>query len=205
MIRDVAESSDDTTQLRRTIFALVQVSRMEADRRKLELCTQMSTCYRYDDALAILTSSLIKISGILLLDHPVSFQGDAWQQQTLDAESDLSSETNSILEATLQMASRISQHFDLISGIISPFVLHVNYKAASIYIQQAIAHPDGDAAKHLAALKGSLKLFSRRWLVAGTLFPSTAEGLIVLTHVPDAYLSLLDRRESLFLMQQFNC
>ncbi|KAM3566443.1 hypothetical protein ARSEF4850_000585 [Beauveria asiatica] len=48
VIQDVAEGSPDSSQLRRTIFALVHVSRLEARVRRLELCTQMSTCFRYD-------------------------------------------------------------------------------------------------------------------------------------------------------------
>lgn len=47
VIKDVAEGSSDSSQLRRTIFALVHVSRIEARLRKLELCTQMTTCFRY--------------------------------------------------------------------------------------------------------------------------------------------------------------
>lgn len=42
----IADGSDDTEQLRRTIFALVNVSRIEAEMRQLEFCTQMAVCYR---------------------------------------------------------------------------------------------------------------------------------------------------------------
>ena len=53
---------------------------------------------------------------------------------------------------------------------MAPFVLHVNYKAASIYLQRAIEEPDSEAAVYVSALKKSLQLFSQRWLVAGKSF-----------------------------------
>ncbi|KAJ3496780.1 hypothetical protein NLG97_g2406 [Lecanicillium saksenae] len=165
VIKDVAEGSDDTAQLRRTIFALVHVSRIEAHMRKLELCTQMSTCF----------------SAILLLDHPSSFQNECQRGHP-----DLSPESSSVLEATLKMAERITYAYDAIKDIISPFVLHVNYKAASVYLKQAVEEPTSDAAHYVATLKKSLKLFSQRWSVA------------------DTYLSLLERRETLLMLQQFD-
>ncbi len=65
------------------------------------------------------------------------------------------------------MAERITGAYDSIKNIIAPFVLHVNYKAASIYLQRAVEQPNSDAAVYVATLKKSLKLFSQRWLVAG--------------------------------------
>ncbi len=47
VLHQVAEHSRDTGQLRRTIYALVQVSRIEASVRQLEYCTQMAVCYWY--------------------------------------------------------------------------------------------------------------------------------------------------------------
>lgn len=82
------------------------------------------------------------------------------------------------------MAERIIRAHGTVRNIIAPFVLHVNYKAASIYLQQAIEEHDSEAASHVATLKKSLELFSKRWLVA------------------DVYLSLLERRETLLLLEQ---
>lgn len=45
VLHQVAEEYTDTAQLRRTIFALVNVSMIEADMRQLEFCTQMAVCY----------------------------------------------------------------------------------------------------------------------------------------------------------------
>ncbi|TQW00600.1 fungal specific transcription factor [Cordyceps javanica] len=170
VIKDVAEGSDDSAQLRRTIFALVHVSRIEARMRRLELCTQMSTCF----------------SAILLLDYPTSFQGVASQGICSRADAPFSPESSSVLESTIEMAERIIAAHGALKNIIAPFVLHVNYKAASIYLQQAIEEPNGDAASYVATLKKSLKLFSQRWLAA------------------EAYLSLLERRETILLLQQFD-
>ncbi|KAJ4153896.1 hypothetical protein LMH87_010362 [Akanthomyces muscarius] len=170
VIKDVAEGSNDSSQLRRTIFALVHVSRIEARLRRLELCTQMATCF----------------SGILLLDHPTSFQQVASPHYSSHADATLSTESSSVVEATIQMAERMKGAYDSIKDIMAPFVLHVNYKAASIYLQRAIEEPDSEAAAYVAALKKSLQLFSQRWLVA------------------DAYLSLLERRETLLLLRQLD-
>ncbi len=68
------------------------------------------------------------------------------------------------------MAERMKGAYDSIKDIMAPFVLHINYKAASIYLQRAIEEPDSEAAAYVAALKKSLQLFSQRWLVAGKLF-----------------------------------
>lgn len=46
VLHQAGDTTSDTTQLRRTIFSLVQVSRIEADMRQLEFCTQMAVCYR---------------------------------------------------------------------------------------------------------------------------------------------------------------
>lgn len=68
------------------------------------------------------------------------------------------------------MAERMKGAYDSIKNIMAPFVLHVNYKAASIYLQKAIEEPDSEAAVYVATLKKSLQLFSQRWLVASEFF-----------------------------------
>ncbi|PQK17042.1 hypothetical protein BB8028_0007g02410 [Beauveria bassiana] len=168
VIQDVAEGSHDSSQLRRTIFALVHVSRLEARVRRLELCTQMSTCF----------------SAILLLDHRDSHRDLALGRPSSRSGATLSPESSSVLQSTMEMAERIIRAHGTVRNIIAPFVLHVNYKAASIYLQQAIEEHDSEAASHVATLKKSLELFSKRWLVA------------------DVYLSLLERRETLLLLEQ---
>ena len=46
VLHQVVDATYDTAQLRRTIFSLVQLSRIESRLRKLEFCTQMAVCYR---------------------------------------------------------------------------------------------------------------------------------------------------------------
>jgi hypothetical protein len=46
-LRYAAEESATTAQLRRTIFALVKLSEVEGDVRRIEFCTQTAICYRY--------------------------------------------------------------------------------------------------------------------------------------------------------------
>ncbi|EGX93469.1 fungal specific transcription factor, putative [Cordyceps militaris CM01] len=150
VIQDVAVGADDSTQLRRTIFALVHVSRLEARARRLELCSQMSTCF----------------SAILLLDHPTSFHDATSEQHSSHPDATLSPESASVLKSTIEMAERILGAHEAVKNIIAPFVLHVNYKAASVYLQRAVEEPSGVEAGYVATLKKSLKLFSQRWLVA---------------------------------------
>ncbi|OAA60644.1 Transcription factor [Cordyceps fumosorosea ARSEF 2679] len=150
-IKDVAEGSHDSAQLRRTIFALVHVSRLEARVRRLELCTQMSTCF----------------SAILLLDNPTSLQNVASRELPSHSDTGRSPESSSVLASTIEMAERIIGAHESVKNAVSPFVLHLNYTAASIYLQQAMAEPSSDAAGRVATLRKSLKLFSQRWLVAG--------------------------------------
>lgn len=111
-----------------------------------------------------------KCSGILLLEHPTSFQQVASRHHSSRPDATLSAESSSVLEATIQMAERMKGAYDSIKNIMAPFVLHVNYKAASIYLQKAVEEPDSEAAVYVATLKKSLQLFSQRWLVASEFF-----------------------------------
>ncbi|EHK19645.1 uncharacterized protein TRIVIDRAFT_156681 [Trichoderma virens Gv29-8] len=45
VLHHVSEQSNETAQLRRTIFALVNVSNIEASMRRLEYCSQTAVCY----------------------------------------------------------------------------------------------------------------------------------------------------------------
>lgn len=111
-----------------------------------------------------------KSSAILLLDYPTSFQYEGVRIHPFASEPTFSPESSFGLQATIKMANTISEVYDAIGDKISPFVLFVNYKAASIYLEEAIARPDSDAVENFDVLKKCLKMFRRRWLVAGMFF-----------------------------------
>lgn len=50
---------------------------------------------------------------------------------------------------------------------MSPFLLHLLYKVASIYLRINHATPIGSATDKVNALKDALRLLNERWLVAG--------------------------------------
>lgn len=113
-----------------------------------------------------------------MLDQRSSFQNAAQEGYSFPLDATLSPESSSVLEATLEMAERITYAYDAIQDIVAPFVLHVNYKAASTYLKQAIEEPHSDATRYVVALKKSLNLLSKRWLVAGKP-PNSAHNLKV--------------------------
>ncbi|KAG8416292.1 hypothetical protein J3458_006885 [Metarhizium acridum] len=149
VLHQVADKSTDTTQLRRTIFSLVNVSRIEADMRQLELCTQMAACY----------------SGILLLDHPTLLPQGHQQYGT----SVLSSETSSILQAALNMSLQFSDVFIArLCDFISPFLPYLMYKVSAVCMKRSLGQ-DSDSldTKNAEAMRLSLKYLGRRWLATG--------------------------------------
>ncbi|KAK5992008.1 Transcription factor BOA15 [Cladobotryum mycophilum] len=162
VLHHIAEQSSDTTQLRRTMLALVNLSNMEAHMRRLEFCTQTAVCY----------------SGILLLEHPHVFRDDGIVEE-------LSPEAALISEKFLEMAAHISQRSESeIFDLVSPFLLHLVYKLASMHLRAShINHSSSDASK-VDTLKQQLKILGGRWLAAHT------------------YLSLLERQEMLLVIQQ---
>ncbi|KAK8932694.1 hypothetical protein VCV18_001234 [Metarhizium anisopliae] len=157
VLHQVADRSSDTTQLRRTIFSLVNVSRIEADMRQLELCTQMAVCYRRVFALTG--------SGILLLDHPTLLPPGHQQHGT----GDLSSETSSILQAALNMSLHFSDaHMTRLCDFMSPFLLYLMYKVSAVCMKRSLGRDSESLdAKNAQAVRLSLGYLSRRWLAAG--------------------------------------
>lgn len=78
-----------------------------------------------------------------------------------------------MLDALIKSAEKISRLYDCFGDKLSPFILFVSYKAASIFLERAfVENTDGDAVYHLAMLKNFLKLLSGRWLVAGKILTS---------------------------------
>ncbi|KAL6859522.1 hypothetical protein J3F83DRAFT_749264 [Trichoderma novae-zelandiae] len=141
------EPTTESTQLRRTLMALVNLSFMEGTMRKWAFCSQMAVCF----------------SGILLLDYPgVSPDG------RLAVVQPMSTEAESALNAAIEWIS----NFLLETGgqnceRVSPFLLHFLYKATSIYSRLQNATPEKSVSERITILKSTLRLLNHRWLAAG--------------------------------------
>ncbi|KAL7808705.1 N-terminal binuclear Zn cluster-containing/DNA binding domain-containing protein [Trichoderma gracile] len=162
VLHQVSEPSNETAQLRRTIFALINVSKIEASMRRLEYCSQTSICY----------------SGILLLDA-----------SSIDKDTDLSGtqlspESAHISQVTLDMAlSFVEGDAEEICAIVSPFLIHLLYRVASLHLRIAHETPITAAREKVELLKKAMRIVGSRWLCAST------------------YLSLLEKQEILLVMQ----
>ncbi|KAL7942897.1 N-terminal binuclear Zn cluster-containing/DNA binding domain-containing protein [Trichoderma barbatum] len=162
VLHHVSEQLNETAQLRRTILALVNVSNIEASMRRLEYCSQTAVCY----------------AGILALDS------SSVGEDTRNSEAKLSSESNTISQATLDMALTLA-HGDTeqLCDIASPFVVHLLYKVTSIYLRIAHKSPTAAVLDKVELLKKTLEIVGSRWLCAFT------------------YLSLLEKQEILLVVQ----
>ncbi|KAL7792030.1 N-terminal binuclear Zn cluster-containing protein [Trichoderma ceciliae] len=169
VLRHVAEGSteSETAQLRRTIFSLVSVSKMEAHLRQLEFCSQTAVCY----------------CGILLLDCSQAKRRDGAESPAISLHQ-LSTESNLISQTALQISVYIAQRADLeIHSRSSPFLLHMLYRVALVYLKASRSTPGDSITDKLHVVKRGLEILGRRWRVA------------------QSYLSLLSRCEIMQAMQ----
>ncbi|TFB00277.1 hypothetical protein CCMA1212_007709 [Trichoderma ghanense] len=164
VLRHVAEGSpeSETAQLRRTIFSLVNVSRLEAHLRQMEFCSQTAVCY----------------CGILLMDSSQAKDKD----RSLDQ---LSTETDAILQSALQLSTHIitRRSFVEIHNRSSPFLLHMLYRVALLYLEASRSAPGDTTADKLHLIKQGMEMMGRRWQIA------------------QSYLSLLSRHEIMQAMK----
>ncbi|KAL6854528.1 N-terminal binuclear Zn cluster-containing/DNA binding domain-containing protein [Trichoderma novae-zelandiae] len=147
VLHHVSEQSNETAQLRRTIFALINVSKIEASMRRLEYCSQTAICY----------------SGILLLD-PSSTDKDPTSSPT-----QLSTESALISQVTLDMALTLTEgDAEEICDIASPFLVHLLYRVASTHLRIAHESPTAVGRDKIQLLKKAIKVIGSRWLCAST-------------------------------------
>ncbi|RFU31126.1 hypothetical protein B7463_g5209, partial [Scytalidium lignicola] len=130
---------EEAVQLRRTLHALVNLAQVEERVRQLEFCTQISICY----------------SALLILGDPET----------------VPSSENSIIEAIAKVACQIAKDFLL--GLIvplekiSPFMLHLIYHSAVIYMEINQETRSDESAQALNHLKKTLRVVEKRWKAAG--------------------------------------
>ncbi|KAK6444688.1 hypothetical protein FP744_10000936 [Trichoderma asperellum] len=143
VLRHVSEKhSSETSQLRRTIFALVQVSNIEASMRRLEYCSQSAVCY----------------SGIIALDDSFCDKRPPGSGAYLSKESSL------ISQATLHMVSIFKTDVaEEVCDVASPFLVHLVYKVALMHLRIAHESPTAAALEEVQLLKHTLKVVGGRW------------------------------------------
>ncbi|OTA04339.1 Zn2Cys6 transcriptional regulator [Trichoderma parareesei] len=153
VLRHVAEGSpeSETAQLRRTIFSLVNVSRLEAHLRQMEFCSQTAVCY----------------CGILLLDSSQAKNKDRSESSATSLDQ-LSTETDSISQMALQISNHIitRRSFMEIHNRSSPFLLHMFYRVALLHLKASRSTPGGATADKLHLIKQAMEVIGRRWQVA---------------------------------------
>ncbi|KAM0259706.1 hypothetical protein ACHAQJ_003140 [Trichoderma viride] len=147
VLRHVSEQQpNETSQLRRTIFALVNVSTIEATMRKLEYCSQTAVCY----------------SGILALDSLTDKHPNG-------PDAHISTESAFISQETLDMASALNGEVaELMCDTASPFLGHLIYKVASMQLKVAHKSPTADGMEKVKLLKYALEFIGHRWHCANT-------------------------------------
>ncbi|ETS04757.1 hypothetical protein M419DRAFT_72675 [Trichoderma reesei RUT C-30] len=153
VLRHVAEGSpeSETAQLRRTIFSLVNVSRLEAHLRQMEFCSQTAVCY----------------CGILLLDSSQAKNKDR-SGSSVTSLDQLSTETDAISQTALQISNHIltRRSFMEIHNRSSPFLLHMFYRVALLHLEASRSTPGGATADKLHLIKQAMEVIGRRWQVA---------------------------------------
>ncbi|QLI64666.1 Transcription factor [Metarhizium brunneum] len=137
VLHQVADRSSDTTQLRRTIFSLVNVSRIEADMRH----------------------------GILLLDHPTLLPPGHQQHGAGDLSSETSSILQAALNMSLHFSdAHMTRLCDFMSPFLLYLMYKVSAVCMKRSLGRDSESLD---ARNAQAVRLSLGYLSRRWLAAG--------------------------------------
>ncbi|KAL7932984.1 N-terminal binuclear Zn cluster-containing protein [Trichoderma chlorosporum] len=151
VLRHVAEGSSEseTAQLRRTIFSLVNISKLEAHLRRLEFCAQTCVCY----------------SGILLLEA-----SQAKNKRSADSLgtplNQLSTESSLISQTALQLSVYVTQRaYTELHARASPFLLHMLYQVALLNLEASRFNPGGTIADKLNIIKQAIEVVGRRWQI----------------------------------------
>ncbi|CEJ82419.1 hypothetical protein VHEMI02485 [[Torrubiella] hemipterigena] len=149
VLQQAADNSSDTRQIKKTIFSLVTICRIESEMRQLELCTQMALCY----------------SGILVLDDPTFTLYETDQV----CNEGLSSEATLILQSALKMTLAFADNvFTKSCCLISPFLPFLIYRVALMCLKSNVNdqmasprdRPNGEK------MKLALQYLRHRWLAA---------------------------------------
>lgn len=107
-------------------------------------------------------------SGILLLDCSQSKYKGRTDTSAISLDQ-LSTESNLISQTALQMSMYIAQQpFQKIHDLASPFLLHMLYKVALIYLRASKSTPSDTIADKLYVIKHGMEILGRRWQIGRT-------------------------------------
>lgn len=155
VLQDIS-NSQESEQLRRTILALLYLSREEGRLKVGGYCTQMAICFRYGSIYyEKVLNMLIRSSAICILDNRSLPKDTSMSMQAPDSP---------LLQPAFDIISlAVERESDACNT--SPFLLHLTYKVASIYLKGG----EGMELRmpRIAQLKNALQLFNSRWLAAG--------------------------------------
>lgn len=87
-----------------------------------------------------------------------------------------------------------------ICAIVSPFLVHLLYRVASIHLKIAHESPTTPALEKVELLKKAMKIVGSRWLCACKHVMSRVMVLQLMVALA-TYLSLLEKQEILLVMQ----
>ncbi|VUC29718.1 unnamed protein product [Clonostachys rosea] len=147
---------DETSQLRRTLLALVSVVDREATVRKLEYCAP----------------SALSLSTILLLEENRTYQDsphDSIESSWLPFES-LWPESHTALDRLLEAAVSYSATCPAVPDaphIVPIFLIHVMYQVVSILLRLSQGSPNGGIRDQISRIKHFLGQISTRWRLGG--------------------------------------
>jgi hypothetical protein len=93
-----------------------------------------------------------------------------------ESNTQLSTETAAVLQATLNMIPNLMTDptdRESVLNEVSPFLLHLIYKAAATYLEIHQRMPMRVTVDQIATLKQALEMLKERWLVAGKKFSAS--------------------------------
>lgn len=151
---------EESAQLRRTLFALIQVSHTEAHLRQLEFCAQSAVTY----------------STILLLQER-RWRRDNDDSTPLSAEmvQQISPETTSVITELTELVTRLLDNCmrdSILSCKLSPFLVRVMYQACAILTRLNWTTNDPVRTQTISQFKELLGRFDLQLRSAGMLQPS---------------------------------
>lgn len=169
VLQQAADNSSDTRQIRKTIFSLVTICRIESEMRQLELCTQMALCYRWVCRIRTTRSLLLThSSGILVLDDPTFTLYETDEVSN----GGLSSEVTLILQSALKMTRAFADNvFAKSCCLISPFLPFLIYRVALMCLKSNVSDQVASPRdlQNGEKMKLALQYLRHRWLAAGKL------------------------------------
>jgi hypothetical protein len=156
--------NEEAAQLRRTIYALVNLSEVEGHIRNLDFCTQTAICYRYVRRVQYVKSTidLIDYSALLILEDFYTFTAGKVSScvERCAPKITIAERAASISRAFLQLHH---PHVKKVSPVILPLLYHTSAIYAEIYSETR----SKESAEALQIVKQAMRVLGEKWKSAG--------------------------------------